>query len=249
MRCQGMTVLVVGGSRGIGLATAEELASEGAKVLLTSRDLETAEKVARAISDRGGDVVPFALDVTDPGACSELLDGLGPDLCLDGIVANAGINPYFVKPTEVTPDMWDEIFAVNARGIFFAVQAAGSRLIQRGRGSVVIISSVTANIGTRRGLPYVATKGAVDAMTRTLALEWAGSNVRVNSVAPGYVETDLTSGFRDNPALAESILKKTPLGRFGRSQEIASMIAHLISPESSYITGQVISVDGGMTAY
>jgi 3-oxoacyl-[acyl-carrier protein] reductase len=138
--------------------------------------------------------------------------------------------------------------SVNLRGLFFAVQAAGRRMLEQGLGSIVAVSSVTAQVGILRGLPYVASKGGIDSMTRTLAVEWADQGVRVNGVAPGYVETDITEGMRKNQSLSRMVTDNTPLGRFAKPEEIAGMIVYLVSDESSYVTGQTFVVDGGYAA-
>lgn len=247
--CTGKVALIVGGTRGIGRATALMLAVAGATVVVTGRSQDNAEKVAGMARERGAQALALSFDVSDPAACEravvDVVEGFG---AVDILVANAGINPYFTRAEHLTPQIWDEILDVNLRGLFFAVQAAGKRMLAAGSGSIVAVSSVTATKGTKRGLPYTASKGAIDAMTRTLAVEWADRGVRVNAVAPGYVETDLTAGMRANDSLRQMILDKVPLSRFGTAEEIAALIVFLASDAASYITGQVVFADGGMQA-
>lgn len=249
MDCTGKTVLVAGGTRGLGKSVVLGLAKAGANVIPAGRFLENAEAVAREAAALGANALPVRLDVAEPESSQEAVDhALRQFGRLDGYVANAGINPYWTKAEKITPEMWDEVNRVNLRGLFFGMQAASVPMVRQGSGSIVSVSSVTAQMGVMRGLPYVATKGGLDAMTRNLAIEWASHGVRVNGVAPGFVSTDMTKGLRDNAALSESLTSNIPLGRLAEPQEVATAIIYLISDASSYITGQTLVVDGGLSA-
>jgi len=249
MDCKGKVSLVIGATRGIGRATALMLADVGADVVVTGRSAESVEHLSGLLANRGVKSMALAFDVAEPTdslrAVERTVDNFGR---LDILVANAGINPYFTRAERLSPEAWDEVMGVNLRGLYFAVQAAGRVMLGQGRGSIVSVSSVTAAVGTLRGLPYTATKGGLDAMTRTLAVEWADRSVRVNAVAPGYVETELTEKLRGHESLSKMILGRIPLNRFGEPEEIASLIVFLASDAASYITGQVMYVDGGMQA-
>lgn len=246
--CVDKVVLVVGGSRGIGEACCHGLAAAGAEVVVSARSLARAQEVASRIVGGGGRAYAVAIDLADVEATAAVIDEVRADRGrLDGLVASAGVNPYFVRPQKVTPQMWDESLNVNLRGTFFAMQAAGRHMLTAGGGSIVVLSSVTATRGTRGGLPYVAAKGGLDAAVRTMALEWAEHGVRVNAVAPAYIETEMTEGLRGHDGLSKMAMSRTPMGRYGTAAEVAGLVTFLISDSASYMTAQVIPVDGGLT--
>jgi NAD(P)-dependent dehydrogenase (short-subunit alcohol dehydrogenase family) len=244
--CAGKVVVVLGGTRGIGRACCLDLARARATVVVTGRSRESADEVVHAVQRNGGEASAGIHDIADVEATASVVDeAQARHGRLDAVVANAGMNPYFVRPEKVTPHEWDASLGVNLRGVFFAVQAAARHMLAAGSGAVVTMSSVTAQRGTLRGLPYVAAKGGVDAMTRTLAVEWADRGVRVNGVAPGYIETDMTEGLRQHDGLREMVLRKVPAARFGTAEEVATLVTFLVSDASAYMTGQMLNVDGG----
>ena len=229
--------LVTGGARGIGRAIVEELADSGHDVVVA--DVAPADGLpARWVE----------LDVTDVEAVREAVARVDAETPLRTVVNNAGI--AFRRPIhEVEPAEFDHLMAVNLRGVFFVVQAALRALVPRGAGSIVNVastSSFTASTGPMAA--YDASKAAVRMLTQAAAREVAHTGVRVNAVAPGTVETDLTRGLATHDELEELARQRVPLGRLGRPEEIAAAVAFLASDDASYITGSVLVVDGGWLA-
>lgn len=248
LRFDNKVALVVGGTRGIGKEVVFSLAKLGAKVIFTGRTKENAENLLSEAKRYNLDLKSYVFDVANINETNKVINEIVDDYGkLDILVANAGINPLFKRAEQLTANDWDMSMSINLRGLFFAIQSAGKHMLDSGQGSIVSISSATSVIGVPRGLPYVATKGGLDSMTRTLAVEWADRGVRVNGVAPGYIDTDLTQGIRDNESLNKMMESSIPLGRFGKIKEVANLILYLASDEAKYTTGQTYIIDGGLT--
>ncbi len=246
----GKVALVTGASRGLGAAIARALAEAGADIALAARDAGALATVAAETQALGRRAAVLPADLADRDAAGALVDraifALGR---LDIVVNNAGVSPVYKPATEVGIEDWDHIFAVNVRAPFIVARAAARALVAAGHGgSIIQIASVAGLVASPRMVAYSATKGALIAMTRTLAAEWARHDIRVNAIAPGYIETDLTSGLLSVPKYAEGIKAATPLGRIGRPDEIAGIALYLASEASSFATGQVFVVDGGIGA-
>ncbi len=160
----------------------------------------------------------------------------------------AGVSPTFKRAEEVEDDEWESVVGVNLTGTFYCSRAAALVMLSGGGGSVVNITSIHARVGMARLAAYSASKGGIEALTRTLALEWAAEGIRVNSVSPGYFATEMTEGLRSSDKWRERLLDRIPLGRFGEPHEMVPAVLFLASPLSSYMTGSCLTVDGGWTS-
>jgi NAD(P)-dependent dehydrogenase (short-subunit alcohol dehydrogenase family) len=246
----GKVALVTGGSRGLGLEVAIGCGEAGAAVAITARRerwLRAAEEEIRA---QGIECLALPCDVSRPeevqATVAAVLERLGR---IDALVNNAGVS--WGAPAETMPvEKWSDVLATNATGCFLMSQAAGREMIRAGGGSIINVASVSGLIGTAPeildAVGYAASKGAIISLTRDLAVKWARHGVRVNAVAPGFFETRLSEGVVKKAGRA--IEQLTPLGRIGRPGELKGAVVFLASAASSYITGQVLAVDGGMTA-
>jgi NAD(P)-dependent dehydrogenase (short-subunit alcohol dehydrogenase family) len=240
--------LVVGGAKGIGRAIARALAARGDIVVVGDVDAIAATACAEELNGEGGSARAVVIDVTDVEQVREVVAAVDAETALGAVVASAGV--AFARPlADVEPTEFDRLMAVNVRGVFFVVQAAVRAMTPRGWGSIVTVCSTsgfTASSGPMTA--YDASKGAVRLLTQAAAREVARSGLRVNAVAPGTVETDLTLELASTAELAALGESRVPLGRLGRPEEIAAAVAFLSSDDASYITGHVLIVDGGWLA-
>jgi len=239
--------LVTGASRGIGRAVALELARAGAAVVINYHEAEDrAQAVMDEVIAAGGDARIFQADVSDPEQVRRLvafaLQAFGR---LDILVCNAGIVRDQLAAAMRT-EQWDSVIATNLSGTFLCVREALPEMMRCKRGSIVLLSSVAADRGSRGHCNYAAAKGGVNALVRALAVELAPKRIRVNGVAPGVIVTDMTRRIRD--MAEDEALGKIPLGRFGQPEEVATAVRFLASPEASYITGEILHVSGGFEA-
>jgi NAD(P)-dependent dehydrogenase (short-subunit alcohol dehydrogenase family) len=243
-RLDGKTALVTGAGRGIGLGAAAALAEAGAHVTLAARTIDEIEAVARAIRGRGQRADALPLDVLDEKAVENALNGKTFDI----LVNNAGTN----KPgpfVEVTPANYDLVFDLDMRAVFFVTQLVVRALLAAKRkGSIINISSQLGHVGAANRTIYVAAKHALEGFTKSLAVELAPAGIRVNSLAPTFIETPMTKPFFENAAFKQSVIDKIKLGRIGQVQDLMGAIVFLASDASALMTGTSVVVDGGWTA-
>ena len=244
-RLDGRRALVTGAGRGIGQAAAVALAEAGAHVVLAARTAEEIAATADGIGEIGGAAEWAVLDVCDTDAVERLVADRGP---FDVLVNNAGSN----RPAEtldVTPEDFDFVMGLNVRAAFFVARAVAKQLVEAGRpGSIINMSSQLGHVGGARRGVYAASKHAMEGFTKSMAIEFGASGIRVNTICPTFIETPLTRGSLADPAFRASVLDKIKIGRLGHVEDIMGAVLFLASDASALVTGSALMLDGGWTA-
>lgn len=238
--------IVTGGSRGIGLTLAKGLANSGSQVVIVNRNPSDGEAAAQGIREAQGSAISIPADVSQKEAVQRMvqktIEHYGR---IDILVNSAGVNVR--NPAiEMTEEDVDMIFDTNLKGLFFCCQLVGKEMIRQRRGKIINISSMAATFGLVNRSPYTASKAGVSQLTKALALEWAKYGVFVNAIAPGIIQTPLTEAYmRSDPERLERTLRKLPIGRFGKPEDLVGITLFLASEASNYMTGQTLYMDGG----
>jgi NAD(P)-dependent dehydrogenase (short-subunit alcohol dehydrogenase family) len=251
-RLEGERAVVTGGGRGIGLACAEALAEAGARLVIIERDEEIGQSGIEMLSAAGHKAELVIGDVTSSARMTEIADMLATrGEAASILVNNAGIGSSGISAEDVDDELWLNMMNVNVNGVFWCSRAFGRHMIAARRGAIVNLGSMSGTICNRPQpqTPYNVSKAAVHHMTRSMAAEWAPHGVRVNAVAPTYIETPMVLANPDNRTRIETWLNDTPMGRMGRAEEVASAVLFLASDAASLMTGAIVPVDGGFTCW
>jgi NAD(P)-dependent dehydrogenase (short-subunit alcohol dehydrogenase family) len=244
----GKIAIVTGSSRGIGRAIAERLAEHGARVVVSSRKPEACEQVAEAIRGKGGEALVIPCHVAHKEQLQALVDRTRAHWGgVDILVCNAAVNPYFGPSAGIPDDAFDRIMGANVRSNFWLANMAIPHIAARGGGSIVIISSIAGLRGTPLLATYGLSKAADMQLARNIAVEWGPKNIRANCIAPGLIRTEFARALWENPERERARARETPLMRIGEPDEIAGAAVFLASPAASFLTGQTIVIDGGVT--
>lgn len=246
----GKVALITGSSRGIGRSIAEEYARAGAKVVISSRKLDACEAVRDAINAEhgAGTAIAVACNIGRKDDMERLVaETVAAFGRIDILVANAAINPVYGPLGSVTDEAWDKIMGTNLRSTWQICNMVIPAMAERKDGAVIVLSSIAGLRGNPVIGAYGVSKAAEAALVRNLAVEYGRANVRINAIAPGIIETDFAKALTDNPDIAKAVMRRAPLGRFGRPDEIAGVALMLASRAGAFMTGQLLVADGGAT--
>ncbi len=244
MELQNKVALVTGGAQGIGKTISEELVQNGAHVVLGDVNLEGAQATAEAINNNGGSASAVKIDVSNPAEVKQVFDSILKDKKpIDIMINNAGItrDGLMVRMKEAD---WDRVLNINLKGTFLCSQQAAKQMMKQKSGAIVNIASIVGVMGNFGQANYSASKAGVIGLTKTLAREVASRGIRVNAVAPGFIDTEMTRVLDES--VRQSLIEQIPMAKLGLPEDVARCVAFLVSDRSSYITGQVINVNGGM---
>ena len=247
-RLDGKIALVTGSARGLGKEIALGLSQYGASLVLA--DVAYPEKTAEQVAATGAQCIAVKTDISNEAEVKNLSEEATSEFGkVDILINNAGVTQLTYTPTEELPvEEWDQVMGINLRGTFLCCKYLGGSMIKTGGGNIVNIASTAGLVGVQRAPAYCASKAGVILLIKSLALEWAQHNIRVNAIAPHYLETELTKGLRDSHKVHETLLRRIPLKRFGKTRELIGAVLFLSSDTSSYVTGAVMPVDGGYLA-
>jgi NAD(P)-dependent dehydrogenase (short-subunit alcohol dehydrogenase family) len=242
------TALVVGGTSGIGLEIAKGLAQAGADVIATGRRMDLVRAAAKEIRGIGRRSLEVACDVTDESTIKNLLEAACTEFGGVQILVNSAGRTKRTPTVDISDAEWNGILETNLTGTLRACRMIGRHMIERGYGRIINIASLASFVALYEVAAYCASKAAVASLTKSLAIEWAGKGVCVNAIAPGVFRTELNAGLLDGTERGKEFLTRTPMGRFGKLDELAGAAVFLASDAASYVTGHVLAVDGGFLA-
>ena len=248
MRLENKVALISGGARGMGAVEARLFAKEGAKVVIGDIREEEGRQIEAQIAEAGGECLFIFLDVTKEANWAEAVESTVARFGkLDILINNAGIFPM-EKVEDTTPESWDQVMDINAKGVFLGTKAAIPAMRQSGGGSIINLSSIAGLVGSSYSASYNASKGAVRLLTKSTAIQYAKEGIRAHSIHPGLIDTLMAADLLADEELRQRRIASTPLGRIGTAQEVAQGALYLASDESSFVTGSELIIDGGFTA-
>ena len=244
----GQVAIVTGASRGIGRAIALGLADAGADLALVGRDKESLASVASEVKSRGRLAVPLIADLGDVDGARDVIEDARDHFAqVHILVNNAATSPFARLAQDITLEDWDRVFDVNLRGTFAITQSIGKHMISCGYGRIINVTSVLAEQGLSRSIPYSPSKAALRSLTQSIAADWAPYGICVNALAPGFIETDMNSDGRKDPGFYGAVQNRIAQGRWGRPEDLAGPAVFLASAAAQYVTGTTLVVDGGFS--
>lgn len=240
--------LITGSSRGLGFVIARGLASAGATVVLNGRTDRTLDRAVATMKGEGFTVEGYSFDVVDKRQIARQVSKIESDIgAIDILVNSAGIQRR-APILEMEESVWREVIEINLTGVFLASQVVAKGMVERRRGKIINICSMTSELGRPTIAPYTASKGGVKMLTRAMAVEWAKYNVQVNGLGPGYFATEMNQALVENPVFDQWIKQRTPAGRWGKTEELIGAAVFLSSSASDFVAGHILYVDGGILA-